>query len=92
MSLKNQQLARWCVDVALGITFAVSLITGLTKLTVLMRATGLGQVVLPLALISDVHDIAGVLLGLLVVVHLYLNRVWIVTTTKRILAGTLDEK
>lgn len=90
--MKNQQLVRWCVDVALGITFTVSLITGLAKLTVLMRVTGMGQVVLPLALISDVHDSAGVLLGLLVVIHLYLNRVWIVTTTKRILAGTLDEK
>jgi len=85
-------MVRWCVDVALGITFTVSLITGLTKLTVLMRVTGMGQVILPMALISDIHDSAGVLLGLLVVIHLYLNRGWIVTTTKRILAGTLDEK
>jgi hypothetical protein len=86
--MKDQQIVRWSVDVALGIVFLISLITGLAKLTVLLRATGLGQVVLPLALISDIHDMSGVLLAILVFIHLYLNRKWIAGTTRRILAGT----
>ncbi|WP_321507208.1 DUF4405 domain-containing protein [uncultured Methanoregula sp.] len=89
--MKNQQIVRWCVDVALGITFLVSLITGLTKLTVVLRMTGMGQVILPLARISDIHDTAGVLLGLLVFIHLFLNRRWLLVTTKQILAGNVNE-
>lgn len=89
--MKDRQFVRWSVDVALGIVFLVSLITGLAKLTILLRVTGLGQVVLPLALISDIHDISGVLLGVLVFIHLYLNRKWIMATTGRILAGTMDD-
>lgn len=80
------------MDIALGITFLISLITGLTKLTVLMRVSGVGQIVLPLAWISDIHDNAGVLLALLVFIHLFLNRHWLATTTHRIIAGeTTDE-
>ena len=90
--MKNQQIIRWGVDVALGITFLVSLVTGLTKLTILMRVTGIGQIVLPLAWISDIHDKAGVLLGMLVFIHLYLNRQWILATTRRILSGTMAEE
>nr|WP_321353347.1 DUF4405 domain-containing protein [uncultured Methanoregula sp.] len=89
--MTDQQIVRWSVDVALGIVFLVSLITGLAKLTVVLRATGLGQVVLPLALISDIHDTSGVLLAILVFIHLYLNRKWIRATTKRILAGTRND-
>nr|WP_319376268.1 DUF4405 domain-containing protein [uncultured Methanoregula sp.] len=90
--MKDHQIVRWSVDVALGIVFLVSLITGLAKLTVLLRVTGLGQVVLPLARISDIHDTAGVLLALLVLIHLYLNRKWIIGTTRRILSGTMKDE
>jgi hypothetical protein len=85
--MKNDQIIRWCVDVAMGITFLVSFITGLIKFAVLMRIGGIGQIVLPLAGISDIHDKAGVLLGLFVVIHLYLNRHWILTMTRKILTG-----
>lgn len=88
--MMNNQIIRWCVDVALGITFLASLITGLLKLTVLVRAAGPGHIILPLALISDIHDTAGVLLGILVFIHLFLNRQWIVSTTRRIISGTAD--
>ena len=90
--LKKQQIVRWCVDVALGSVFLVSLLTGLIKLTVLMRVTGIGQVVLPLAWISNVHNTTGVLLCILVFIHLILNRHWIVTTTRRILAGEIIDE
>lgn len=67
----------FAVDVAMGIVFLVSFLTGLLKFTLLLRLSGLSGIILPSALISDVHDWSGILLGLLVFLHLYLNRRWI---------------
>jgi hypothetical protein len=78
----------WVVDLLMGITFGVCFITGLLKYTVLLQLTGLDNVILPAALISDLHDWSGILLGLFVFLHLFLNRRWIISTTKKILAGS----
>jgi cytochrome b subunit of formate dehydrogenase len=81
----DRQVARWCVDLAMGSAFLVCLITGLFKFTLLMRTLGLMEVVLPIALFSVIHDWSGLALGILVAVHLYLNRAWIMTMTKKVL-------
>jgi cytochrome b subunit of formate dehydrogenase len=81
----DRQVARWCVDLAMGVAFLVCLITGLFKFTLLMRTLGLTDVVLPIALFSVIHDWSGLALGILVAVHLYLNRAWIITMTKKVL-------
>jgi hypothetical protein len=71
----------------MAITFAVCFITGLLKFSLLLQVTGLNDVVLPSALISDLHDWSGVLLGLFVLLHLYLSRTWIIGMTKNVLGG-----
>lgn len=83
----NMQVARWWVDLAMGMAFLVSFVTGIFKFTLIMRLLGLTDVVLPLALMSDIHDWSGLTLGILVAGHLFLNRAWIITMTKKILAG-----
>jgi Domain of unknown function (DUF4405) len=83
----NMQVARWCVDLAMGMAFLVSFVTGIFKFTLIMRVLGLTDVVLPLALMSDIHDWSGLALGILVALHLYFNRARIITITKKILAG-----
>jgi hypothetical protein len=75
----------------MGISFLVCLVTGLLKYSVLLQLTGLNNVVLPAALISDLHDWTGLLMGLFVFLHLLLNRRWIISTTKKILAGTATQ-
>jgi hypothetical protein len=87
----NVQLVRWGNDLAMGITFVVTFVTGLFKWTLLMRTLGLTDLVFPLALMSDIHDWAGFLLGVFVAFHLFLNRGWILSTTKKILTGTLHD-
>ena len=77
----------YCIDLAMGFVFLVSFVTGLLKLTLLLRMTGLSAVVLPSALISDIHDGSGILLGFFVFLHLYLNRGWIISMTKKIREG-----
>ncbi|MGD0534721.1 MAG: DUF4405 domain-containing protein [Methanoregula sp.] len=87
MAERNLQTVKWGVDLALGITLLVTFVTGLFKWTLLMQTLGLTDLVLPIAVMSVLHDWAGFLLGCFVLVHLYLNRAWILTMTRRILAG-----
>lgn len=72
----------------MGIMFAICFITGLLKLTLLLRLTGLNMIVLPSALISDLHDWSGIALGAFVCLHLFLNRHWIISMTNEILHDT----
>ncbi len=75
----------YALDLAMAIAFLVSFLTGLLKFTLLLRVTGLSAAVLPSALISDIHDWSGILLGCLVFFHLYLKRGWIIAMTRKIL-------
>lgn len=86
----NMQVMKWYVDLALGIAFLFTAVTGLFKFTFLVRTFGLSEVLLPLALMSEIHDRAGAVLCFLVAVHLFLNRAWIMSMTRRVLAGTAE--
>jgi hypothetical protein len=85
----NMQVVRWCLDLGMGIFFLVSFITGFFKFTLIMRMLGLTDLVLPLALMSDIHDWSGLVLGFFVAAHLLVNRGWIRTMTRKILAGEI---
>lgn len=84
----NMQVVKWLVDLAMGIAFLFSAVTGTIKFLILMRVAGFSEIVLPVALMSEVHDRAGIALSILVLVHLVLNRAWILSMTRKILAGT----
>jgi hypothetical protein len=84
----NMQVVKWCVDLAMGIAFLFNAVTGTIKLMVLWRIAGFSEIVLPVALISEIHDRAGIALSILVLIHLILNRAWILSMTRKILAGT----
>jgi hypothetical protein len=86
------KILKWLTDLGMGITFAVCFITGLLKFSLLLQMTGLNDIVLPSALISDLHDWSGILLGLLVFLHLYLNRTWITGMTKKVLGGSRQKE
>ncbi|PKL64822.1 MAG: hypothetical protein CVV32_07025 [Methanomicrobiales archaeon HGW-Methanomicrobiales-3] len=91
MSGTTKQQVRWIVDMAMGAVFLVTVVTGLFNWTLLMRTAGLTDVVLPLALMSEIHSWAGPVLAMLVFVHLFINRAWILATTRKILFG-MSEK
>ena len=86
MSL-NMQVVKWCLDMTMGVVFLICFVTGLFKFTLLMRTFGLTDIVLPLALMSDIHDWAGIALGALVALHLVLNRAWILSMTRKMSGG-----
>jgi hypothetical protein len=87
----SKQVIKWGVDVFMGITLLCCAVTGIFKFTPFMRASGLTGLVLPLALMSDIHDWTGIILCFLVAIHLFLNRAWILSMTKKVLAGIPDK-
>jgi cytochrome b subunit of formate dehydrogenase len=76
----------------MGVVFVICFVTGLLKYNLLQQVLGLNELVLPFAFISDLHDWSGILLGVFVAVHLFLNRRWIVTMTKKMLMGARDRQ
>ena len=84
----NQQVVRYVVDLLMVGVFLICFVTGIFKFTMLMRVLGLTGIVMPLALMSDIHDWSGIFLGILVAIHLVLNRVWIVAMTRKIISGS----
>ena len=87
----NMQVVKWFVDLAMGVAFLFCAVTGIFKFTLLMQVFGLTDVVLPLALMSDIHDWTGIILCVLVALHLFLNRAWILAMTRKILAGKTEK-
>jgi hypothetical protein len=84
----NMQVVKWFVDLAMGIAFLFSAVTGIIKFMVLLHLAGSSAVILPVGMMSEVHDRAGIVLAILVLVHLVLNRAWILSMTRKVLAGT----
>lgn len=70
------------IDCGLIITFLLAFITGVIKipeLTWLFRDVFL---IVPMSTLSKIHDISGMVMGLLVLAHLVLHWRWIVAMTK----------
>ena len=69
----NTQILKWFVNLAMGIVSLSCFLTGFFTFTILTRAFGLADIILPLTLMSDIHDWSGITLCLLILVHLVLN-------------------
>lgn len=82
----DQIKTKYFVDVGMGISFLAVFITGIIKFPGLLAFFGINRNNLPFITISKIHDWAGVLMGLFVLIHLILNRKWIVNVTKSFFA------
>ena len=81
----NRIILKWSLDLAMAFALVITFVTGLLKFPLLLRVTGLNSFILPSALISDLHEVSGIILGLLVFVHLFLNRNRIISMTKQVI-------
>ncbi len=82
--MNNLKLNYW-VDVGLAISFFICFIAGLIKWPGLIRIVGVSLYrTLYFANISKLHDLSGLIMGLLVLLHLGLHWKWIVSVTKSI--------
>ena len=72
----------YLIDCGLIITFILSFITGFIKVPEWTRYFGNVYLLVPASIVSKIHDVSGVVMGLLVLVHLLLHRKWIIAMTK----------
>jgi cytochrome b subunit of formate dehydrogenase len=70
---------KYLIDLSMGIAFLICFITGLVK----WPHKSFGKMISSHE-ITLVHDYAGIILGFVVLIHLIINRKWIITTTKRL--------
>jgi len=76
---------KYLVDVMLAISFIICFVTGVLKLPGFVRFFHRAAIEMPIDQITSLHDASGILLGLFTLVHLYLNRRWIVSVTRKLL-------
>jgi len=82
----DKTILNYWVDVGLAISFFVCFITGLIKWPGLIKIIGTSAYkILHVSNISMLHDLSGLIMGLLVLVHLALHWNWIVAVSKRVL-------
>ena len=74
----NKAKLNYWIDVGLGISFFVCFYTGLVKWPGLINVIGASAYkTLSFSKISRLHDMSGLIMGLLVLVHLILHWKWI---------------
>ena len=72
----------YLIDLGLFISFLCVAITGILKMPGLVQNLGISYGHIPFNVITPLHDISGVVMSLLVLVHLVLHWHWIVGMTK----------
>lgn len=79
----NRLKLNYWVDMGMGLSVIVTFLTGIVKWPGLINIIGLSNKEIPKAAISAMHDWAGLLMGLFVLVHLILHWKWITCVTKK---------
>jgi len=79
----NRSKLNYWIDVGLAISFLAVAVTGIIKFPLIIRYLGLRGTE-AFSRMSFIHDWAGVVLTLLVLIHLILHWNWIKTMTKDI--------
>ncbi len=80
----NRSAINYVIDSAMVLSFLVVFTTGLLKFPRLLPSLGISYLGLRPGFLSQVHDWAGIFLGLLILLHLVLHCKWLCAMTKRI--------
>ena len=81
----NRIKLNYWIDVGLAISFFTCFYTGLVKWPGLIKIIGVSAYkTISFSNISRLHDVSGLIMGLLVAIHLALHWKWIVSVTKNI--------
>jgi len=80
--MTNKGILNYLIDCGLIITFLLSFITGIIKFPEWTRYFRDVYLLIPASTVSKIHDISGLVMGLLVLSHLLLHWRWIVAMTR----------
>jgi hypothetical protein len=79
----NRIKLNYWIDVGLALSFLICFITGLIKWPNLVKIIGVSAYnISSKGNISILHDVSGLIMGILVMIHLVLHWKWIVSVTK----------
>ncbi len=82
----DKTMLNYLIDVGLAISFFICFITGMIKWPGIIKVIGVSAYqVLHVHNISTLHDMSGLIMSLLVLIHLALHWKWMVCVTRRIL-------
>jgi hypothetical protein len=81
----NKTKLNYWIDLGLAVSFLICFITGIIKWPGLIKIIGTtAYKAIHFKNISNIHDISGLIMGLLVLIHLLLHWKWIIAMTKNI--------
>ena len=78
---------KYGIDVAMLFAFILCFVTGILKFPAVLHLIWGGARLSPLATLTRIHDLWGVILGILVFAHLVLNWNWMVAMSRRMVKG-----
>lgn len=81
----EKRVTKYLIDVGLLISGALCAITGIIKLPAVLRLFNSGNVILPVPLLTIIHDLSGVVFVILIIAHLALNWRWMVGMTQTLM-------
>ncbi len=74
----------YLIDLGLLLSFIIAFISGIIKLPAIKHMLGFGHNS-SIQMITTVHDVSGIIMGILVLIHIGLHWKWIGYTTKMFL-------
>jgi len=80
----NRSKLNYIIDVGLALSFTIVFVTGIIKWPGLIPKLGMTYQQIPIQRITKMHDIWGLIMGILVIIHLALHWTWIKSMTKSI--------
>ena len=78
---------KYGIDVAMLVAFILCFVTGILKFPAVLYLIWGGARLSPLLVLTRIHDLSGVILGILVLAHLVLNWSWMVAMTRNLVKG-----
>jgi len=79
----KKSTVKYFIDLGLVITFTTTFVTGIIKFSPLTNLFGVNQRTLPMLQISLLHDFGAIIMGFLILGHLFLNWSWFANKTKK---------
>ncbi len=87
--MNKQLLQKYWIDVGLAVSFSFSFITGIIKWPTLIGKFGFSKTML--LILMRIHDISGLIMGILVIIHLIQHWKWVIAMSKGIFKKKVTE-
>ncbi len=78
---------KYGIDVVMLVAFILCFVTGILKFPAMLQLIWGGVRLSPLLILTRIHDLSGVILGIMVFAHLILNWDWMVAMSRRFIKG-----